>query len=190
MAITPEHNSNTSYDNTDRDLIMQTQLIAGDTFIYTLDDSTYSANAFTGVLYIGSKSATGVNVSGSLKFTIAAANTQTIVPGIYQGSIRLTEIATSIVTTVKAWTVRAVNNPATTPVINIAYRMVELIDAALIGQLADGEAVESLSLSGRSVSFMSREELMNERAYWQQSINRMVNNDFGLRTIPLMTVRH
>lgn len=169
---------------------MQNQLIAGDTFIYTLDDLTYPAATYSGTLYIGSKSAPGVATDGFLKFTLTASNTQTITPGIYQASIRLTEAATGVVSTVKAWSVRVANNPAFTPVVNIAYRMVELIDKALLNQLEDGEAVESLSLSGRSVSFMSREELMTERAFWQQSINRMVNNDSGFRTIPLKTVRH
>lgn len=169
---------------------MQTQLIAGDTFSYTLADSSYPSSGFSGVLYLGNKSANSVAVSGSLTFTISAASTQTITAGIYQGSIRLIETATGIVTTVKAWTVSVMNNPATQPVTNIAYRMVELIDKALINQLEDGEAVESLSLSGRSVSFMSREELMTERAYWQLSINRMIHNDSGLRTIPLTTNRH
>lgn len=169
---------------------MQSQLIAGDTFTVTLDDTTYTSAAYTGTLYVGSKSVQGVATNGFLKFTLTAGITGTITAGIYQASIRVQHIATGIVQTVKVWTLRVVNNPATQPTVNIAYRMVELIDKALLNQLEDGEAVETMSLTGRSVSFMSREELMNERAIWQQAINRMVNNDAGFRTIPLKTARH
>lgn len=167
---------------------MMKHLISGDTFSYVLTNPEYPASRTTGTLHLGHLQASGVaNASGQLEFTINPESTRTLVAGIYQASVRIYQ--DGVTKTIQQWSVYVSSNPALTPVVNVAFRMVELIDKALMNQLADGEAVESLSLSGRSISFMSRTELLEERAIWIRHIERQVTGTSGITTIPLKVSR-
>lgn len=168
---------------------MQTALIAGDTFTYTLDDSTYTGQSDTGVLYLGNIAAMSeVGSDGFMKFTVNADRTKLLPAGIYNVSVRVTR-GDGTVQTVRTWSLQVLANPANSPKVDMASRMIELIDKALVGMLEDGEAIESQSLSGRSFNYMSRTELLEERAFWVMSLNRTLNGGTGLRGIRVINNR-
>jgi hypothetical protein len=65
--------------------------------------------------------------------------------------------------------------------------MIGLIEKALLNQLEDGEAFGSMSISGRSLTLLSRKELIEERSFWQQELARYhsANSTSGIKQIRL-----
>ena len=61
----------------------------------------------------------------------------------------------------------------------LCTRMIELIEKALVNQLSAGEAAESISIAGRSISMVNRKDLLTERAFWDSERRALVNARLG-----------
>lgn len=153
-------------------------LRAGDTFTTSYPDDSYSALKF--ILSGPRKSVVDGELSdGKWSIRLTADQTQTLLPAWYDYSIRVTDIYGDkyTVETGKAY---VADNPETAPARRMhAETMIDLIDKCLVGQLSDEEAAASLSIGGRSISYLDREALLRERAYWVAIRNASVRGTSG-----------
>jgi hypothetical protein len=71
----------------------------------------------------------------------------------------------------------------------LCNRMITLIEKALVNQLSTGEAAESISIAGRSISLMNRADLLKERSFWDSERRALVNARLGKSGIKQLEVR-
>jgi len=163
--------------------MLLTSFIAGDSVAVSSSYLDYpTADGYTSKLYVNG--ATSFNITGTTGsnddyvFTIPASRTEYAKGGLYNYYVRLTSGSTT--QTVETGEVYIFPNPATA--VNreqLATRMIDLIEKALYNQLSTGEAVESISIAGRSLSMMSRTDLLNERAFWNRELQAIRNARTG-----------
>lgn len=160
-----------------------TPFIAGDTVSVTSSYHDYSSlDGWSSTIYFNGP--TNFNITGSsgtsgeYLFTIPGTRTAYSKPGTYDYYVRLT--SGSIVQTVETGVVTIYANPEfTVSKEQLATRMIDLIEKALYNQLSTGEAVESISIAGRSLSMMNRTDLLNERAFWNRELKAIRNARTG-----------
>jgi hypothetical protein len=175
--------------------MLPTYLLAGDTFKTRWKHDQYPSDEYALKLYITGPSSLTVTADtepdGGFLLTITAAQSAILKEGIHFYTVRAQKNAE--VYTVASGTVTVKPNPALGPnKIVLAQRMVELIEKALTTQLEDGEAVEAISISGRSLTNINRLELLEERKLWYQELNKLkrgLSGDSGIKTVRLNASR-
>ena len=138
------------------------ELVAGDTWSWTRSLGDYPAGTWTATVYFES-SLGAFNVVGSSSgtmhsFTISAATSTAIVPGLYGWRLRATDGTTT--TTVESGMVTVLVDPAKagrTDVRSWARRTLDAVEAFLEGNASTAQA--SMSLAGRQISRWSITEL-------------------------------
>lgn len=165
-------------------------VISGDTYKATYQDTTYSPSTATCRLFITGPNSINVagvdNGEGGWLFTLSATQTALLTSGTYTYAYRVT--VSGEIYTVSSGVIRVLPNPAdTTPKVVFAEKMLQAIERVLEGQLSPAEAVavQSFSVGGRSLTMLSREELMEERGKWIRSLNRMRNGGIGVKGRPV-----
>lgn len=160
-------------------------IISGDSSQFTLSNSDYPASAWTlNYLLSGPTTLTVAGVASGDDFIITLTANQTTVlkPGVYSWAIRVYQGVLAY--TLESGVVEVKMNPLqTTAKLNMAQQMIDLIDKALLNQLTEGEAMEALSIGGRSISNISRLELLQERATWYEELRRYKNAVTGKSTL-------
>lgn len=169
-------------------------IISGDTHQFEYDNSDYPASSWT-VKYhlVGPTPLTVVATADgdTHVITISAAQSAVLTAGIYNYALRA--YSGDTVYTIESGQVQVQPNPASAQSnILLAQRMLTLIEAALTNQLTDGEAMEAISIAGRSISNISRLELIEERGFWYSELYRYKNaaqGGSGIRSIELRAGR-
>jgi hypothetical protein len=166
--------------------------VAGDSIRFTQQYQDYPSSQYTSsALYFTGPtnySVTGVastpqnnptyHKDNAFLFTATGANTAFLKAGIYNFAVRVSDGTDTF--TAEAGTINIYANPATTlPREAICVRMIELIEKALLNQLSTGEAAESISIAGRSISMMNRRELLIERAFWNKERQMLLKSRTG-----------
>ena len=157
--------------------------IAGDSILTSASYDNYrSDEGWTSTLYLNGPvnfNVTGsAGTNGDFVFTIPSSRTEYAKSGLYDYYVRLVSGSTTQIVETGVTTIYP--NPATqVSKEQIASRMIELIEKALYNQLSTGEAVESISIAGRSLSMMSRIDLLNERAFWNRELKAIRNARTG-----------
>ena len=174
---------------------------AGDTINFTVSYSDYLSTDYTGsVLYINGPSllsVTGVpstttnnpdnHSEGAYLFTLASSGSAYLKSGLYNYTVRVSSGSVSY--TAEVGTLTVYQNPATAVSKEaICVRMLDLIEKALLNQLSTGEAAESISIAGRSISMMNRRELLIERAFWNKEKQMLINAKNGYAGIKQIEV--
>lgn len=151
------------------------RLIAGDSYKVEYSHSRYSSDEGWTLTYYLSGAKTTLQQEGESDgdggwvVTLSASRTSLLSEGLYKESLRVSDGTDSY--TVRSRTIRVVPNPATQPPRGaVAERMLRLVEAALENQLSEEEALESISIGGRSIQYMSRAELLAERDYWMREL--------------------
>lgn len=154
-------------------------IISGDTtqFQWGPMGSMYPSSLWTATFYINGATSIVVtatkNNDDSFTITVPARQTGQLTAGTYSYAVRMVRDSDDFTVTVETGTVSVKANPAVAPQKAIlAERMIALVEKCLEGQLSSGEAIESISIGGRSLSLMSRDELLKERAYWYRELER------------------
>lgn len=171
--------------------MVPTHLLAGDTCKFEFSDSRYPSSEWTLTFILNTASQlaiTGVaQADDSFMVTLSAAQTATLTSGLAIYALRVSKDGETY--TVDAGHIDVKPNPLyAVGSIIVAQRMIELIETALVGQLSDGEAIEAMSIAGRSLTNISRTELLKERSYWLQelqSLKNAKNGASGIRSIRL-----
>lgn len=149
-------------------------IIAGDTHIFNYSNASYPASSWTLTFSLVGPSILSVTADADgddYIITLTSAQTAVLTAGTYTYGYRVRQGDTAYSLHTGVISVR--ENPASqTPKIQVAERMLQLIESALMGQLSEGEAAESLSIGGRSISLISRAELIEERSFWLAELNR------------------
>lgn len=164
--------------------------IAGDTVRFTQHYTDYPSSDYTSVLYFNGP--TNLAVSGAIStpstdsnyvkdgflYTVTATQGQYLKAGIYDYAIRMN--SGSMAFTVEKGVINVQANYAIQASKEaLCSRMIELIEKALVNQLSAGEAAESISIAGRSISMMNRKDLLTERAFWDSERRAYVNARLG-----------
>jgi hypothetical protein len=154
---------------------------AGDSFSFTQHYSEYPSSQYTtaSLFFTGPTNLTVAGVQSTqlnnpdnhqadaFLFSVTGNNTAFLKNGLYNFSVRVSNGTQT--QTAETGTITIYPNPATSlPKEAICVRMIDLIEKALVNQLTSGEAAESISIAGRSISMMSRRELLIERAFWNK----------------------
>lgn len=166
-------------------------LLAGDTCTFTFVDSRYPSSSWVLTCILNASAQLNVTATAesddSFTVTLTAAQTAPLKAGLYPYALRVSNAGE--VYTVDSGYIEVRPNPLyAAGSISVASRMLDLIDTALLGQLSDGDAIEAMSISGRSLTNISRLELLEERAYWQLEFQRLKgakNGSSGIRSIRL-----
>jgi hypothetical protein len=157
---------------------MITTIIAGDSVRYVKSFAGFTSDTSTAVFTLNGSTIVTATATASVPtdvdyspngfvFVLTAVQTQYLKGGLYSYNIRVTEGQT--VTTVESHSVTVQDNPAYTPNREaVCTRMIDLINKALLNQLSTGEAAQSIAIAGRSISLMSRQELIRERSFWER----------------------
>jgi hypothetical protein len=174
--------------------------IAGDTVRFTQHYKDYPSSDYTSVLYFNGP--TNLAVSGAIStpstdpnyvedgflYTITSTQGQYLKAGVYDYALRMT--SASMAFTVEKGVVNVQSNYAIAASKEaICTRMIELIEKALLNQLSTGEAAESISIAGRSISMMNRKDLLTERGFWDSERRALVNARLGKTGIKQIEVR-
>lgn len=166
--------------------------VAGDSVQYTLSYSDYPSSDYTSsVLYLNGPSLISINgtptSSNAHFFNLAASGSAYLKSGLYTFTVRVS--SGSITQTAETGTITVYQNPATAVSKEaICVRMLDLIEKALLNQLTSGEAAESISIAGRSISMMSRRELLIERAFWNKERQMLIKSRTGYAGIKQIEV--
>ena len=166
--------------------------VAGDSVQYTLSYSDYPSSDYTSsVLYLNGPSlisVTGTPTSSNAHFfNLAASGSAYLKSGLYTFTVRVS--SGSITQTAETGTITVYQNPATAVSKEaICVRMLDLIEKALLNQLTSGEAAESISIAGRSISMMSRRDLLIERAFWNKERQMLIKSRTGYAGIKQIEV--
>lgn len=168
--------------------------VAGDSVQYTLSYSDYPSSDYTSsVLYLNGPSIISINgtpsttTSNAHYFNLAASGSAFLKSGLYTFTVRVS--SGSITQTAETGTITVYQNPATAVSKEaICVRMLDLIEKALLNQLTSGEAAESISIAGRSISMMSRRELLIERAFWNKERQMLIKSRSGYAGIKQIEV--
>lgn len=174
---------------------------AGDSINFTVTYSDYLSSDYTSsILYINGPSLlsiTGVasttinnpddHSEGAYLFKLAPSGSAYLKAGVYNYSVRVSSGSVSY--TAEVGTLNVYQNPATAVSKEaICVRMLDLIEKALLNQLSTGEAAESISIAGRSISMMNRRELLIERAFWNKEKQMLINAKNGYAGIKQIEV--
>jgi len=156
---------------------------AGDTVSFTTSYTDYrSDNGWSATVYFSGPSTLQIDATagteGDFVFQIPATQTAYLKAGLYSYAIRVTSTITKKIVESGAFSVYQ-NPEVMTSKEAIASRMIELIEKALINQLSSGEAVESMSIAGRSLTLMNRTELLTERGFWNRELKALRNARTG-----------
>ena len=162
--------------------------IAGDTVVFTQNYTDYPSTKYTSVIYFNGPGTLQISGSvsteetGSFDYTVTPTAGQYLKSGLYGYSIRV--MSASIAYTVESGNISVYANPATQVSREyICSRMIDLIEKALLNQLSTGEAAESISIAGRSISMMNRTDLLNERGFWNRERTAINNARTGKSSI-------
>jgi len=165
-------------------------IVAGDTYTTTQHIAGCSSTEYTSKLFLSGPSTvntTGVaRDDGGWDFTFTSNQTAILEKGEYSYAIRVYKSGETF--TKEIGSLRVLPDPASTVTERqFAERMIEAIEKCLEGQLSTEEAVavNSFSVGGRSLTFLSREELLNERATWIRKLNKLRGSGSGIKTIPI-----
>lgn len=164
--------------------------VAGDTVKFSQHYTDYPSSDYTSVLYFNGP--TNLAVSGAAStpandeyfkengflYTVSATQGQFLKAGVYDYAIRMT--SASLAFTVEKGVVNVQANYAVQASKEyLCTRMIELIEKALLNQLSAGEAAESISIAGRSISMMNRKDLLTERSFWDRERRALINARLG-----------
>jgi hypothetical protein len=166
--------------------MLPNEIIAGDTMKVEYEHSDYPVADWTyALILVGPSTVTITGVAGL--FTLTAAQSSILKAGQYEYAYRATSGSEQYTLQTGTTRVRPSFALATTR-INTAERMIDLIEKALLNQLSEGEAVEALSIGGRSLTTISRMELLKERGFWIAELRQLRNaqsGNSGIRSIRL-----
>lgn len=163
--------------------------IAGDTINFTQHYTDYLSDSYTSVLYFNGPSLLSISGSasttanpnhtdGAFLFTITANQGAYLKSGTYAYAVRVNSGSSTY--TVESGNITVLPNIAIQQSKEaICNRMVELIEKALLNQLSTGEAAESISIAGRSISMMNRRDLLVERSFWDRERKALINARLG-----------
>jgi hypothetical protein len=168
---------------------MISTIIAGDSIRYVQKYVDYTPTIFSASLFINAS--TTISVQGipsvssdsdymqdAFVFYVAANQTQVLSGGLYSYTVRVNDAVTT--KTVESNNITIAPNPAFVKNREqICTRMIDLIEKAMINQLSTGEAAESISIAGRSISLMSRAELLSERSFWDRERKALLKSRTG-----------
>lgn len=156
-----------------------TSFTAGDSITFEQTYADYPSDAgWSASLYISGPSLLTVTsvagTNGSHTFPLIATQTANLKAGVYQYTVRVTDGTDKI--SVQTGILDIFANPEQFQSREVlAAKMITLVEKALTNQLSSGEAVDSISIAGRSVSMMSRQELLTERAFWYRELRALRN---------------
>lgn len=142
------------------------QLIAGDTWSFTLSDGEHTAPVYSASIYFengaASFSAASVDSGSDHAFTVASATTQGYEPGRYKWFVRVTD-GINHYTVAEGWS-EVLANPASGhhDRRSDARKMLDAINAFLIGNASTAQ--KSMSINGRSLERHTLTELREWRA--------------------------
>lgn len=175
----------------ERGMSINKPIVAGDYYKVqsTLSDSP--STTWTATMYLTGltpTSATGsARSDGGFDFVFSADKTSLLSPGTYGYYIRAEK--GEEVYTRETGTIRVLANPANqVSTQEFAEKMVDLLEKALSNQLNADEAValSSISIGGRSLAFLPREELIKERSYWIRKLNKKrKGNSPSVKSVPV-----
>jgi hypothetical protein len=142
---------------------------SGDTLIFTETFADYPVADWNAVLYLSLNGATptaitATEVSGAFVFTLSAAATAALAPGLYDYAIRVTNVGTETAKA-KAGQINFTPNPATVQTPSFAQAQVTRLQAIL----AEFSATTKISVSFNGQSF-TRADMSRYRAdlaYWE-----------------------
>lgn len=154
-------------------------IISGDTWKTSYQRSAYPNTEWSASLFLEGPTATAITGSARTEdtgfdFVLTPSASNAMTEGTYRYYVRFTsgsEAYTRITDEV-----RVKDNPASLADKTIfAEQMVTLIEACLKGQLNADEqiAAASISVGGRSLAFLDREDLIRERNYWIRKLNKL-----------------
>lgn len=169
---------------------MSNALRVGDTFV---KEWRYSARFMeepddSAILYIARGDASiaieGEKTGDAWRFFVSSQQTSFLEPGVASLSIRITK-ADGRVFTVLRDTVR-IKPSADSSESSAAFaeKMVKAIERVLEGGLSADERVafSSMAVGGRSLTLLSRQELIDERAYWSRVLNKKLGKFRPIRS--------
>lgn len=157
-------------------LYAPTTIISGDTYKFTRTYGPYPAgDGWQAVYWLVGPSNTTRMISGSASgndhsFTISAIKTSGLAVGTYEWSVKCSK-AGEVYTAESGMVPVTANLSTLTERIQFAESMITAIETALQNMLADGLAVTSLSVAGRSYSHMSMKDLQDMRAHYQYELD-------------------
>lgn len=167
-------------------------IISGDTFKTTFKHDEFQSPDATCTFLLNGPSALQIQGTadgeGGWEFVVSSMQTNLLTAGTYTYAFRVTQNGESY--TKKHGTASVKINPAdTTPRILFAEKMVAAIERVLEGQLTPKEAVgiSSMSVGGRSLTLLNRDELIEERARWIRILNKYRNGGYGVKSRPVST---
>jgi len=171
---------------------MITPIIAGDTYKLSFKNDEFASPAATCTFLLQGPNALQVQGTadgeGGWNFVVSSMQTSLLTPGTYTYAFRITQDGESYTKKHGPATVKP--NPAdTTPRIMFAEKMLYSIERVLEGQLSPKEAVaiSSMSVGGRSLTLLDRDELIEERARWIRILNKYRNGGYGIKSRPVTT---
>lgn len=166
-------------------------LVAGDTYKITTALANSPASSWTSTMYLTGLTPTSVTGSArsdnGFDFVFSSTLTALLDAGAYGYYIRATNGSETYVR--ESGTITVLQNPADKVSTQVfAEKMVDLLEKALTNQLSTDEAVavSSISVGGRSLAFLSREELIKERNSWISKLNKKrKGNSAPVKSIPV-----
>lgn len=165
-------------------------IIAGDTWKATYNLVDYPASAWTAYLFLEGPTSTAITGSArtdnGFDFTLASSDSADLTEGTYRYYVRFTSGSEAYTRVVDEVRVNA--NPASlASKTQFAEQMVSLIEACLKGQLNADEqiAAASISIGGRSLAFLDRSELIEERNFWIRKLNKLRSNAPSVKSLPV-----
>lgn len=175
--------------------------VAGDSIKFTQQYHDYPSSQYTtsSLYFTGPSTLTVTGVASTAQnnpdnhqddaflFSLSANNTAYVKGGLYNFTVRVSDGTDTV--TAETGTINIYANPATAlPKEAVCVRMIELIEKALLNQLSTGEAAESISIAGRSISMMNRRELLIERAFWNKERQMLIRARSGYAGIKQIEV--
>lgn len=167
-------------------------IIAGDTYKTEFKTDDFQSPDATCVFLLQGPNALQVQGTpdgeGGWEFSVSSMQTSLLSAGTYTFAFRVSQDGESY--TKKHGPITVKPNPAdTTPRVMFAEKMVAAIERVLEGQLSPKEAVaiSSMSVGGRSLTLLDRDELIEERARWIRILNKYRRGGYGVKSRPVST---
>lgn len=152
------------------------QLVAGDTWSFTLTDGEHTAPAYSATIYFENAGATfnaaSADSGNDHAFAIAAATTAAYTPGRYKWFVRVTD-GSNAYTVSEGW-LEILVNPAATGTHDHrsdARKMLDAINAFLIGNASTAQ--KAMSINGRSLERHTLPELTQ----WRDQLRNEVRTE-------------
>jgi hypothetical protein len=167
-------------------------IIAGDTYKVEFKTDNFQSPDATCTFLLQGPTALQIQGTadgeGGWNFVVSSMQTSLLTAGTYTYAFRVTQDGESYTKKHGPVTVKA--NPAdTTPKVMFAEKMVAAIERVLEGQLSAKEvvAISSMSVGGRSLTLLDRDELIEERARWIRILNKYRRGGYGIKSRPVTT---